>query len=115
VRVVTALPPEVREPIVGALRALATWAEGEGRMLRLVKPEGTKPPRKKGGPRHEAIVLSPDEQRKARQAIRNLKDAFGSWACLADAMGMPVKSLINEVVRPDQARQGSVTATLTCS
>jgi hypothetical protein len=66
-------------------------------MLRLVAPEGTKPSRKKGDPRHEACVLTPDEQRKARQAIRNLKDAFGTWACLADAMGMPVKSLMNAV------------------
>jgi ABC-type polysaccharide/polyol phosphate transport system ATPase subunit len=38
-------------------------------------------------------VLTPEEQRKVRQAIRNLRDAFGTWACLADAMGMPVKSL----------------------
>ena len=60
--------------------------------LRLV---GKHPPKKaKGGPRHETIVLSPDEQRKARQAIRNLKDHFGTWACLAEAMGLPVKSLI---------------------
>jgi hypothetical protein len=60
--------------------------------LRLV---GKDPPkRQKGGPRHETIVLSPDEQRKARQALRNLKDHFGTWACLADAMGMPEKSLL---------------------
>jgi len=61
--------------------------------LRIVKPEGPKPPRRKGGPRHETTVLTPEEQRKVRQAIRNLRDAFGTWACLADAMGMPVKSL----------------------
>jgi len=66
-------------------------------MLRLVKPEGPKPPKSKGGPRHESTVLSADEQRKARQAIRNLKDAFGTWACLAEAMGMPAKSLIRAV------------------
>ena len=63
--------------------------------LRLV---GKDPPKKpKGGPRHESIVLTPDEQRKARQAIRNLKDHFGSWTCLANAMGMRTKSLINAV------------------
>ncbi|HZF54858.1 MAG TPA: transcriptional regulator [Polyangiaceae bacterium] len=63
--------------------------------LRLV---GKDPPkRQKGGPRHETVVLSPDEQRKARQALRNLKDHFGTWACLADAMGMRTKSLINAV------------------
>jgi hypothetical protein len=44
--------------------------------LRLV---GKNPPKKaKGGPRHETIVLSPDEQRKARQALCNLKDHFGT-------------------------------------
>ncbi len=62
--------------------------------LRIVKPEEPKPPRRKGGPRHEASVLTPEEERKARQAIRNLKDHFGTWGCLADAMGMPVKSLL---------------------
>jgi hypothetical protein len=65
--------------------------------LRLVKPEGPKPARQKGAPRHEATVLTPEEGRKARQAIRNLKDAFGTWACLAEAMGMPTKSLLNAV------------------
>ena len=66
-------------------------------MLRLVTPEGPKPPRQKGGPRHETLVFTPEEQRKLRQAIRNLKDAFGTWACPADAMGMPVKSLMSAV------------------
>ena len=65
--------------------------------LHLVKPEGPKPARPKGAPRHEASVLTPEEERKARQAIRNLKNAFGTWACLAKAMGMPEKSLITAV------------------
>jgi hypothetical protein len=65
--------------------------------LRIVKPEGLKPARQNGGPRHEALVFTPEEQRKLRQAIRNLKDAFGTWACLAEAMGMPVGSLVNAV------------------
>lgn len=58
--------------------------------LRLVKPEGPKPPRRSG---ERSALFTPEEQRKLRQAIRNLKDAFGTWACLADAMGMRVKSL----------------------
>jgi hypothetical protein len=62
-----------------------------------MKPEGPKPPKSKGGPRHESTVLSADEQRKARQAIRNLKSAFKTWGCFADAIGMPVKSLMNAV------------------
>lgn len=65
-------------------------------MLRLVKPEGPKPP-KKGGRPHHSLALTPEEQRKLRQSIRNLKDAFGAWDCLTDAMEMPVKSLENAV------------------
>jgi len=66
-------------------------------MLRLIKPDGPRPARRKGVLRHEASVLTSDEERKARQAIRNMKDAFGTWACLAEAMGMPEKSLITAV------------------
>jgi hypothetical protein len=62
--------------------------------LKLVGQDPPKPARRKGGPRHEATVLTPEEERKARQAIRNLKDHFATWACLANAMGMPVKSLL---------------------
>ncbi|MCK6593195.1 MAG: transcriptional regulator [Polyangiaceae bacterium] len=65
--------------------------------LRLVKPEGPKPPRQKGSRPHQSLAFTPEEQRKLRQAIRNLKDAFGTWACLADALAMPVKSLENAV------------------
>jgi hypothetical protein len=65
--------------------------------LKLVGQDPPKPARRKGMPRHEASVLTPEEERKARQAIRNLKDHFGTWACLAEAMGMPVKSLLRAV------------------
>ena len=65
--------------------------------LKLVGQDPPKPTRRKGMPRHEASVLTPEEERKARQAIRNLKDHFGTWGCLADAMGMPVKSLLRAV------------------
>ncbi|HZF49211.1 MAG TPA: transcriptional regulator [Polyangiaceae bacterium] len=65
--------------------------------LKLVGQDPPKPARRKGMPRHEASVLTPEEERKARQAIRNLKDAFGTWTCLADAMGLPVKSLLRAV------------------
>jgi hypothetical protein len=61
--------------------------------LRLV---GKDPPkRQKDGPRHETIVLSPDEQRKARQALRNLKDHFGTCSALPlwrGAAGLAVRS-----------------------
>jgi hypothetical protein len=52
--------------------------------LRLVRPEAPKPPRRKG---ERKPLLSPEEERRFRQAMRNLRDAFGTWGCLADAMG----------------------------
>jgi hypothetical protein len=32
-------------------------------------------------------LLTPDEERQFRQAMRNLRDAFGTWGALAAAMG----------------------------
>ncbi|HLM76512.1 MAG TPA: hypothetical protein VK459_27605, partial [Polyangiaceae bacterium] len=61
--------------------------------LKLVRPEGPKPPRQKGGPRHAASVLTPEEQRQARAALRNLRDSFGTLACLSNAMGVPYATL----------------------
>jgi hypothetical protein len=43
------------------------------------------------------LVFTPEEQRKLRQAIRNLKDAFGTWACLAEAMGMSHTVLMTSI------------------
>jgi hypothetical protein len=60
--------------------------------LKLVGQDPPKTTRRKGGPRHEASVLTPEEERKARQAIRNIKDRCGTWACLADMMGLPVRA-----------------------
>jgi hypothetical protein len=51
--------------------------------LRLVKPEEPKPPRRKG---ERKPLLSPEEERRFRQAMRNLRDAFGTWGALAAAM-----------------------------
>jgi hypothetical protein len=51
--------------------------------LRIVKPEGPKPPRRKW---ERKPLLSPDEERRFRQAMRNLRDAFGTWGALAAAM-----------------------------
>ncbi|NUQ73372.1 MAG: hypothetical protein HUU21_07440 [Polyangiaceae bacterium] len=42
-------------------------------------------------------MLTPDEERRARQALRNLKDAFGTWACLAEVMGMNHKALMTSI------------------
>jgi hypothetical protein len=65
--------------------------------LRLVGKGSLRPSKVKSGPRHESTVLTPDEQRKARQALHNLKDAFGTWACLAEVMGMNHKVLMTSI------------------
>ena len=63
-------------------------------MLRLVHPapEGQGSRTRKG--RHAAaVLLSPDERRHLAAALHNLRRAFGSWSCLADAMGVRVNML----------------------
>jgi hypothetical protein len=60
--------------------------------LKLVRDEPTKPPRRKAR-RHDADVLTADEQRQARQALRNLRDAFGCYGALAKAMGVPYNTV----------------------
>lgn len=60
--------------------------------LRIVGSEPQKPKRRKG----DLVVLglfSPDEHKRGIQALRNLKDAFGSWPCLANAMGVSANTL----------------------
>lgn len=51
--------------------------------LRLVKPEGPRPLRRKG---ERSALFTSDEERRFRQAMRNLCAAFGSWGALAAAM-----------------------------
>lgn len=60
--------------------------------LRLVGNEPPKPRRRKGD-RVVRDLFSPDEHKRGAQALRNLKDAFGSWPCLADAMNVDVNTL----------------------
>lgn len=55
--------------------------------LRIVGNEPPKRPKRKGE-RFSVGLLSDDEQKRAVQALRNLKNAFGSWPCLSDAMGV---------------------------
>lgn len=51
--------------------------------LRLVKPEGPKPPRRY---HRRTPVFSPEEEARLRAALRHARRLFGTWACLADAM-----------------------------
>lgn len=58
-------------------------------MLRLVHPAPpTQPPRT--GKRHHSskLLLTAEESRHLAAALQNLRRAFGTWACLADAMGL---------------------------
>ena len=63
-------------------------------MLRLVHPapEGQGPRTPKGRRAcAAALSLTPDERRHLAAALHNLRRAFGTWACLADARGVRVK------------------------
>jgi len=61
--------------------------------LRLVKPEGPKPPRRKW--QRAAPALSAEQQAKARAALKNLRYAYGGWAPLAEVMGVAKASLLH--------------------
>lgn len=57
--------------------------------LKIVKDEPPKPRPK----RQRSPLLTPDEEKRFRQAMKNLRDAFGTWACLAAAMGSALTSV----------------------
>lgn len=65
-------------------------------MLRLVHPSQPKPLRGRRV-RHEGRVLSGEEQRRAVQALKNLRDAFGSPGCLAQAMAVSDRTLYGAI------------------
>jgi len=63
-------------------------------VLKLVHPpppggQGPRPRRR----RKDVLSLTPDERRNLRQALKNLRLRFGTWACLAEVMDVPVLSL----------------------
>ena len=59
--------------------------------LRLVKPEGPKPPKRKS--QRNAPVLSREQQAKARAALKNLRFKYGGWAPLAEVIGGPTNTV----------------------
>lgn len=71
-------------------------------MLRLVHPapDGGQAPRPPKGRRSAALLLTPEEVRHFRAALRNIIRAFGSTACLAAAVGLPVDTLYGAARRP---------------
>lgn len=70
-------------------------------MLRLVHPApvGQAPARRRRGRRSPALSLSVEETRHLRAAIRNLARAFGTRACLADAIGVPPHTIDQALYR----------------
>jgi hypothetical protein len=64
-------------------------------MLRIVHPapEGQGPRTPKGRRRRDMHSLTQDERRHLLAALQNLRRAYGTWACLADAMRVPVATL----------------------
>lgn len=62
--------------------------------LRIVGSEPPKPPRRRKGVRFSPRLLSDDEQKRAMQALRNLKAGFGTWSCMAAAMGIAKSSIL---------------------
>ncbi len=64
-------------------------------MIRLVHPApvGQDPPKRRKGHHAPALSLTDEEARRVRVALKNLRRSFGSWACLATAMGVPEDTL----------------------
>lgn len=59
--------------------------------LRLVRDEPPKPRERRPHVNH---VLTPAEQTRARAALTGLRNAFGSWACVAAAMDVGITTLM---------------------
>lgn len=53
--------------------------------------QGTDPPAE----RPRGAILTDVEQARLRAALRNLRALYGSWACLAEAMGVKKGTLAN--------------------
>jgi hypothetical protein len=63
-------------------------------MLRLVHPAPAgQAPRVRKGKRSPLLSLTAEEKRHLRQALHNLRRAYGTWACVAAAMGVRENSL----------------------
>lgn len=77
-------------------------------MLRLVHPrpegQGTRPSRRRGP--SPTLSLTPEEKRHLRATLKNLRAAYGSWACLAEVMGMSSESLKNAAHSPRAGSPG---------
>ncbi|MCK6591324.1 MAG: transcriptional regulator [Polyangiaceae bacterium] len=75
--------------------------------LRLVGSEPAKRKRRVKGERYDADLFTPEERNRIRQTLRNLRDAFGTWACLADAMDLH-KVTIHQVMAGRHGVSGAI-------
>lgn len=74
-------------------------------MLRLVKPEGPRPPRRHG--QRPPYVLSAEQERAAKAALRGLGRRYGSLTKLAVFVG-----LHRDMIRRAVSKRGHITADL---
>ncbi len=79
-------------------------------MLILVHParEGQEPPKRRKGCRSSALSLTPDEMRHLRATLRGLARSFGSWANLANAMGVKLGTLTDAATAPRYRASGTL-------
>ena len=64
--------------------------------LRLVRP--AEPPKARSKRHHRPPVFNAAQERQLRATLQNAARAFGTWACLADAMGM-TKGALGDAMR----------------
>lgn len=80
-------------------------------MLRLVSPapegQGTAPPKRRRGSRSPALLLTPDEARHVRAALKATARAYGGCDVLATVLGVSVKTVHNAT----NPRRGAVSGT----
>ncbi|MDC0677154.1 transcriptional regulator [Sorangium atrum] len=66
-------------------------------MLTVVQPptggQGEGAPARRRRPRSPALLLTDVERMRLRAAVRNLRALYGTWACLAEVMGVSAGSL----------------------
>lgn len=60
--------------------------------LHLVRPADEKP-RKVRGAHWRIHLFTPDEENRLREALRSLRWLYGTWACAADALRVPQRTL----------------------
>ncbi len=76
----TRLPPDGQDP-------------PRARHLRLVSATTPKPPKKGRERPYQSDLFAPEEAARLLAALKNARAMFGTWACLADAMRVPLTTI----------------------